>query len=45
MLVSRDSNPARRTHTAFYDVLEADGEVRVIGIVDVDEAHKRYGFD
>ncbi|WP_199243635.1 hypothetical protein [Haloplanus rallus] len=45
VLVSRDSNPARRTHTAFYDVLEADGEVRVIGIVDVDEAHKRYGFD
>ena len=34
-----------RTHTAFYDVLEADGEVRVIEIVDIDEAHKRYGFD
>ncbi|PSP91489.1 plasmid stabilization protein [Halobacteriales archaeon QS_4_66_20] len=34
-----------RTHTAFYDVLEADAEVRVIEIVDIDEAHKRYGFD
>lgn len=34
-----------RTHTAFYDVLEADEEVRVIEIVDIDEAHKRYGFD
>ena len=34
-----------RTHTAFYDVLEADEEVRIIEIVDIDEAHKRYGFD
>ncbi|WP_459193644.1 type II toxin-antitoxin system RelE family toxin [Halosimplex sp. J119] len=34
-----------RTHTAFYDVLEGDEEVRVIEIVDIDEAHKRYGFD
>ena len=34
-----------RTHTAFYDILEADEEVRVIEIVDIDEAHKRYGFD
>jgi mRNA-degrading endonuclease RelE of RelBE toxin-antitoxin system len=34
-----------RTHTAFYDVLEADEEVRVIEIMDIDEAHKRYGFD
>jgi mRNA-degrading endonuclease RelE of RelBE toxin-antitoxin system len=34
-----------RTHTAFYDVLEADEEVRVIEILDIDEAHKRYGFD
>ena len=34
-----------RTHTAFYDVLEADAEVRVIEIVDIDGAHKRYGFD
>lgn len=34
-----------RTHTAFYDVLEADEEVRVIEILDIDETHKRYGFD
>jgi len=34
-----------RTHTAFYDVLEADDEVRVIEVVDIDEAHKRYGFE
>jgi mRNA-degrading endonuclease RelE of RelBE toxin-antitoxin system len=34
-----------RTHTAFYDVLEADEEVRIIEIVAIDEAHKRYGFD
>ena len=37
--------PIGRTHTAFYDVLEANEEVRVIEIVDIDEAHKRYGFD
>jgi len=34
-----------RTHTAFYDILEADEEVRVIEILNIDEAHKRYGFD
>ena len=34
-----------RTHTAFYDILDADEEVRVIEIRDIDEAHKRYGFD
>ena len=34
-----------RTHTAFYDILEADEQVRVIEILDIDEAHKRYGFD
>jgi mRNA-degrading endonuclease RelE of RelBE toxin-antitoxin system len=34
-----------RTHTAFCDVLEADEEVRIIEIMDIDEAHKRYGFD
>jgi len=34
-----------RTHTAFYDILEADEEVRVIEISNIDEAHKRYGFD
>lgn len=32
-----------RTHTAFYDVLEELEEVRVVEIVDIDEAHKRYG--
>lgn len=32
-----------RTHTAFYDVLEEKEEVRVVEIVDIDEAHKRYG--
>lgn len=32
-----------RTHTAFYDILDAEGEVRVVEIVDIDEAHKRYG--
>jgi mRNA-degrading endonuclease RelE of RelBE toxin-antitoxin system len=31
-----------RTHTAFYDVLEAENEVRVVEIMDIDEAHKRY---
>lgn len=31
-----------RTHTAFYDVLEAKNEVRVVELMDIDEAHKRY---
>lgn len=34
-----------RTHTAFYDVLEDEQEVRVVDIMDIEEAHKRYGFD
>lgn len=34
-----------RTHTAFYTIIEDANEVRVVEIVDVDEAHKRYGFD
>ncbi|MDQ2054318.1 MULTISPECIES: type II toxin-antitoxin system RelE/ParE family toxin [Halobellus] len=34
-----------RTHTAFYVVLDEDQQVRVVEIVDIDEAHKRYGFD
>ncbi|WP_018258873.1 type II toxin-antitoxin system RelE family toxin [Halomicrobium katesii] len=34
-----------RTHTAFYEVLEDEREVRVIEVLDIDEAHKRYGFD
>jgi mRNA-degrading endonuclease RelE of RelBE toxin-antitoxin system len=32
-----------RTHTAFYDIVEDDSEVRVIDIMDIDDAHKRYG--
>lgn len=34
-----------RTHTAFYDILESKEEVRVIEILDIGEAHDRYGFD
>lgn len=34
-----------RTHTAFYDILEEKQEVRVIEILDIDEAHDRYGYD
>mgnify|MGYP000011757317 CR=1 FL=1 len=34
-----------RTYTAFYDVLDADNEVRIIEIMDIEDAHKRYGFD
>lgn len=34
-----------RTHTAFYDILEDEQEVRVIEILDIDEAHDRYGYD
>lgn len=33
-----------RTHTAFYDILEDEDEVRVVEILDIDDAHKRYGF-
>lgn len=33
-----------RSHTAFYVILEDDNQVRVIEIVDIEEAHKRYGF-
>ncbi|WP_435065110.1 type II toxin-antitoxin system RelE family toxin [Halobaculum sp. EA56] len=33
-----------RTHTAFYDIIEGKQEVRVIEIMDIDEAHKRYGY-
>jgi len=31
-----------RTHTAFYDVLDSESEVRVVELMDIDEAHKRY---
>ena len=33
-----------RTYTAFYTILESDGKVRVLEIVPIDDAHKRYGF-
>lgn len=33
-----------RTHTAFYLILEDEREVRLVDIMDIDDAHKRYGF-
>ena len=33
-----------RTYTAIYTVLEDPNEVRVLEIVTIDEAHKRYGL-
>lgn len=33
-----------RTYTGIYTVLEDQNEVRVLEIVPIDEAHKRYGF-
>jgi mRNA-degrading endonuclease RelE of RelBE toxin-antitoxin system len=33
-----------RTYTAIYTVLEGENEVRVLEILPIDEAHKRYGF-
>ncbi|MFB6177347.1 MAG: type II toxin-antitoxin system RelE/ParE family toxin [Halobaculum sp.] len=33
-----------RTYTALYTVVEEDNEVRVLEILPIDEAHKRYGF-
>ncbi|MBC9986763.1 type II toxin-antitoxin system RelE/ParE family toxin [Haloferax sp. AS1] len=33
-----------RTYTAIYTVLEEDREVRVLEILPIDDAHKRYGF-
>jgi mRNA-degrading endonuclease RelE of RelBE toxin-antitoxin system len=32
-----------RTHTAFYVVVEDEGQVRVVNLMTIDEAHKRYG--
>ena len=32
-----------RTHTAFYVVVENDEQVRVVNLMTIDEAHKRYG--
>lgn len=34
-----------RTFTAFYDVLEEKGAVRVLEVLPIDEAHDRYGHD
>lgn len=44
-----DGEERYRTHisqmwTAFYDIYEADGEVGVLEIVSIDEAHKRYDY-
>jgi mRNA-degrading endonuclease RelE of RelBE toxin-antitoxin system len=33
-----------RSYTAIYTVLADENEVRVLEIVPIDEAHKRYGF-
>ena len=33
-----------RTHTAFYIIKDSADEVRVVDILDIDEAHKRYGY-
>lgn len=33
-----------RTHTAFYLILEADEQVRIVDILTIEEAHKRYGY-
>lgn len=33
-----------RTYTAIYTVVEDEKDVRVLEIVPIDEAHKRYGF-
>ncbi len=33
-----------RTWTAFYEIYDNAGEVGVLEIVSIDEAHKRYGY-
>jgi mRNA-degrading endonuclease RelE of RelBE toxin-antitoxin system len=33
-----------RTHTAFYLILDDEDQVRIVNIMTIDEAHKRYGF-
>lgn len=33
-----------RTHTALYDILEDEQQVRVVELLPIDEAHDRYGF-
>lgn len=32
-----------RTYTAFYEILESESAVRVLEVLPIDEAHKRYG--
>jgi mRNA-degrading endonuclease RelE of RelBE toxin-antitoxin system len=34
-----------RSHTALYEILDSEQEVRVYEILAIDEAHRRYGFD
>lgn len=34
-----------RTHTAFYDILPDEGQVRIVELLPIDDAHKRYGFE
>ena len=34
-----------RTFTAFYEILEDEGAVRVLEVLPIDEAHDRYGFN
>jgi len=33
-----------RTYTAFYLIVESDDEVRVVDILTIEDAHKRYGY-
>ncbi|CQR50232.1 hypothetical protein BN996_01709 [Haloferax massiliensis] len=33
-----------RTYTAIYTVLEEEREVRILEILPIDDAHKRYDF-
>lgn len=33
-----------RTHTALYDILEDEQQVRIVELLPIDEAHDRYGF-
>jgi len=33
-----------RTHTALYDILDDQKQVRIIELLPIDEAHDRYGY-
>ena len=33
-----------RTHTALYDIMEDEEQVRVVELLSIDDAHSRYGF-